>query len=729
MIHKPARRVASMAAVLLLMSVATATDGGRRTVPVPAAPAAGPAMSNPAAIYCREILGYEYRVVDIPGGGQTGVCTLPDGEECDEWDLYAGLCGPAYSYCAQHGYRLETRADGRDPFSPRYAVCLAPDGRELGPVVQLAGLNPGSSAAGHRAAVPRADRAVVEPLWPVPTVAPRSVPPLESTGHPLPRRATGLALPSLFDWRTYQGQDWLSPVKNQGVCGSCWAFAAIGQAEAYHNILRGDAGLDPDLAEQDLISCSGVGGCNGGSSNGAMEYLRDAGAVDEGCIPYTESESACNRCADWPNRLWYLDAIDIRWPDRDLIRQSVVDYGPVYAVLATGPDGGAYFDWNGVYRCADDYETNHAVLIVGWDDAGEYWLAKNSWGATWNGDGYFRVGYGECGIDTQFAGLAYNVPPTGRITTPAGGATLRTDSVYIAAEASDNNGVGQVYFFAWYDDDWHQISVDGDGSDGYWALWDVSGLSDRSGISLDAVILDRVGNRYDARVDGLTLDRQGPTGTPDPGPNSMRREAEQGTIQPPMATGNDPAASNGQYVSSALPHEGTVSLDLYVESEADYEVWGRVWAASVSGDSFFVTVDGGTEVTWDIPLGGWTWITVTERVTADLALTQVYHLLPGWHQVLVRAREAEARLDVLELRVATVTPTPTATASPSATPSRTPSPSPIGTPTPAGTASPTATLSPTRTRTPTGTSLPTVPPGKAFLPMLLRRLSGTDGDP
>jgi len=103
-------------------------------------------------------------------------------------------------------------------------------------------------------------------------------------------------------------------------------------------------------------------------------------------------------------------------------------------------------------------------------------------------------------------------PPSGQILTPVEGAFLNEDSVYIEAEASDNLGIDQVQFFAWYNDNWHYIDNDTDGSDGYQTTWDVSGLSDRSGIWLDALILDLVWNRWDATVGNLTLDRTPPTG-------------------------------------------------------------------------------------------------------------------------------------------------------------------------------------------------------------------------
>jgi len=101
-------------------------------------------------------------------------------------------------------------------------------------------------------------------------------------------------------------------------------------------------------------------------------------------------------------------------------------------------------------------------------------------------------------------------PPSGRVLTPTDDAILNEDTVRIEAEASDDVGIDQVQFFAWYSNEWHYIDRDTDGADGYQVTWDVSGLPDRSGIWLDALILDRVWNRWDATVGNLMLDRTPP---------------------------------------------------------------------------------------------------------------------------------------------------------------------------------------------------------------------------
>lgn len=95
-------------------------------------------IANPAASYCL-LLGYSYNVVEVKEG-QIGVCILPDGTICDGWLFYSGKCGRKYSYCAIQGFETKTLTDGKDPFSPEYAVCVDKSGNVLGSVSDLSGL-------------------------------------------------------------------------------------------------------------------------------------------------------------------------------------------------------------------------------------------------------------------------------------------------------------------------------------------------------------------------------------------------------------------------------------------------------------------------------------------------------------------------------------------------------------------------------------------------------------
>lgn len=85
-----------------------------------------PYLPNPAAIYCAHILNYQYKIISDDGEGQRGICIMPGGAQCDEWKFYAGECGQKYNYCTQQGYQSGSSQDGKDPYSPRYTVCISP---------------------------------------------------------------------------------------------------------------------------------------------------------------------------------------------------------------------------------------------------------------------------------------------------------------------------------------------------------------------------------------------------------------------------------------------------------------------------------------------------------------------------------------------------------------------------------------------------------------------------
>jgi hypothetical protein len=186
------------------------------------------------------------------------------------------------------------------------------------------------------------------------------------------------------------------------------------------------------------------------------------------------------------------------------------------------------------------------------------------------------------------------------------------------------------------------------------------------------------------------------------------QEAEDGVIVAPMEVAADPEASGGHYVYSPLGWEGgSTTLKLCVPEEGDYELWGRVRGLGWGADTFWVSVDGGERVVWEVPIGEWVWVPVSNREDSDDKTVQVYHFTAKGHVIKVEAREPNAELDLIELRAASsVTPTVTPTAT------YTPTPTPTVTPTPTPTATATATNSPTviPTVTPTVT-----PPGDVTL--------------
>lgn len=235
-----------------------------------------------------------------------------------------------------------------------------------------------------------------------------------------------------FDWRNHNGGNWLSPVRDQGDCGGCFAFSAIAVTEAAIRIANNDYNMDIDLSEQYLISdCdyySGYGedsgSCCGGYSYEGLDFIMNEGVPDEACMSFTDgdnceceedygctgefhigevvcSNTTCSdRCSDWEDRLVKLDEIGYVENDRESIQQALREYGPLAGAMLYEEDD--QFDENGIYRCQNYIDTEdllHEIVIVGYNDNEEYWIIRNSWGPDWNGDGYFKLGYGECGIE------------------------------------------------------------------------------------------------------------------------------------------------------------------------------------------------------------------------------------------------------------------------------------------------------------------------------------------
>ena len=200
----------------------------------------------------------------------------------------------------------------------------------------------------------------------------------------------GMALPATFDWRTQGG---VTPIKNQGGCGSCWAFAAAGAFESKILIY---SGLEENVSEAAVLSCNSYGeGCGGGWMSTAYELWMDYGAVRESCMPYHEVDTdpciqtSCGVAADVDN--YYYVGEDVA-----SIKTAVLN-GPVAVGMAVC--GGFQTYTGGCYEDACT-ELNHGVVIVGWDDtmcSGQgAWIIKNSWAPDWGVNGYMYIKYGTC---------------------------------------------------------------------------------------------------------------------------------------------------------------------------------------------------------------------------------------------------------------------------------------------------------------------------------------------
>ena len=219
------------------------------------------------------------------------------------------------------------------------------------------------------------------------------------------------SLPSSFDWRNASGNNFVTPIRDQGSCGSCWAFAVTAALESKALITFNWAGTNLNLSEQIVVSCSGAGSCSGGSPVTASNFLKTTGTNLETCYPYTAQNGNCSSaCPNWQNSTYKIND----WsyissgspPTASALKNALYTSGPVVAVFDVYTDFFSYR--SGVYSYVNGaYEGGHAILIVGWNDADSAFIVKNSWNATWGESGYFRIAYSELTGTTKFARSSY----------------------------------------------------------------------------------------------------------------------------------------------------------------------------------------------------------------------------------------------------------------------------------------------------------------------------------
>ena len=208
-------------------------------------------------------------------------------------------------------------------------------------------------------------------------------------------------LPDTVDWRN---EGAVTPVKDQGQCGSCWSFSATGAMEGAWAISKGNL---ESLSEQQLIDCSrryGDLGCNGGLMDSAFEYAIDHGMCSEDEDPYEAASDACIEC-DYVAT--FTGCVDVT-PNNQQHLKEALSRGPVSVAIEADQKIFQFYSSGVINEASCGTNLDHGVLVVGYgsEDGQDYWLVKNSWGDSWGDNGYVKIGRSNSTNDAGICGIA-----------------------------------------------------------------------------------------------------------------------------------------------------------------------------------------------------------------------------------------------------------------------------------------------------------------------------------
>ncbi|TDC60606.1 peptidase [Micromonospora sp. KC207] len=234
-------------------------------------------------------------------------------------------------------------------------------------------------------------------------------------------RAAAAEAPPEWNWTNMNGyaRSFINPIRDQGTCGSCVAFGVTATIEAAARIAENIAYTDPngnvlpELSPAHLFYCGGSYGClNGWYPSAAFQYAERVGVVPESCFPYTPGDQPCNLCDDWQEKRTVISGYS--WTRDPSMMKAWLTTAPLATCFTVYEDfrhynGGVYqHKWGGL-------DGGHCVCVVGYNDYEQAWLCKNQWNTGWGQvprfdneevqpdleRGYFKIAYGECGIDAM----------------------------------------------------------------------------------------------------------------------------------------------------------------------------------------------------------------------------------------------------------------------------------------------------------------------------------------
>merc|ERR1719379_1612012 len=195
-------------------------------------------------------------------------------------------------------------------------------------------------------------------------------------------------IPDSIDW-VQKGA--VTPIKNQGQCGSCWAFSTTGSVEGAYQIATGKL---LSFSEQELVDCAGSygnQGCNGGLMDNGFKYIEAKGDVLESTYPYTAKTGTCTTSKTTNPAVKVTGYTDVPQNNEAQLK-AAVEKQPVSVAIEADQSGFQFYK-SGVFSGTCGTKLDHGVLVVGYgtEDGKDYWKVKNSWGATWGDAGYIRM--------------------------------------------------------------------------------------------------------------------------------------------------------------------------------------------------------------------------------------------------------------------------------------------------------------------------------------------------